>query len=80
MSLPRMRTAAGVLAEIKAQDPNSEVTLHYIRHIIHTNQVPVVPVGRKKLVDVDAVIEHLKGGTPVQKESPATGRIRPVAI
>lgn len=80
MSLPRMRTAAGVLAEIKAQDPDSEVSLNYIRHIIHTNQVPVVPVGRKKLVDVDAVIEHLKGGTTAQKESPATGRIRPVSI
>ena len=75
-----MRTAVGVLAEIKAQDPNSEVTLHYIRHSIHTNQVPVVPVGCKKLVDVDAVIEYLKGEAAVQKESSARGRIRPVAI
>ena len=57
--MPRMRTAAGVLAEIKATDPSTEITLHFIRHLIHTNQIPVVSVGRKKLVDVDAVIAHL---------------------
>ena len=80
MPLPRMRTAAGVLAEIKAQDPKTEVTLCYIRRIIHTNQVPVVCVGRKKLVDVDAVIELLKAGAPAEVVEPVIGQIRPVAI
>ena len=76
--MPRMRTAAGVLAEIKAADPNTEVTLHYIRHLIHTNQVPVVPVGRKKLVDVDAVIAHLE--KPPEEVKTLDGRIRRVAV
>jgi hypothetical protein len=75
-----MRTAAGVLAEIKAQDPHTEVTMHYIRKIIRANQVPVVCAGRKKLVDVDAVIELLKAGIPAEVVKPITGRIRPVAI
>lgn len=60
--IPRMRTAAGVLNEIKANDPKTEITLHYIRNIIKTNQVPVVAVGRKKLVDVDSVISMLSAG------------------
>ena len=80
MSLPRMRTAAGVLAEIKAEDPNTEVTLHYIRQIIRTNQVPVVNAGRKKLVDVDAVLDHLQAGAPAVEDKPCTGKIRPIAI
>lgn len=80
MALPRMRTAAGVLAEIKAQDPGTEVTLHYIRHLIHTNRVPVVPVGRKKLVDVDTVISHLAAGAPAEEAQQVVGQLRRVAV
>lgn len=80
MSLPRMRTAAGVLTEIKAEDPGSEVTLHYVRYLISTNQVPVVPVGRKKLVDVDAVLAFLAEGTPIVEGKYVTGQIRRVEV
>ncbi len=80
MSLPRMRTAAGVLTEIKAEDPATEVTLHYIRYLINTNQVPVVPVGRKKLVDVDAVLAFLSEGTPSVEVKYVTGQIRRVEV
>lgn len=75
MSLPRMRTAAGVLVEIKSEDPNTEVTLHYIRQLIHTNQIPVVPVGRKKLVNVDDIVSHLTEG---RKTNIETAKIRRV--
>jgi len=75
-----MRTAEGVLAEIKAEDPATEVTLHYIRHIIKTNKVPIVPVGRKKLVDVDAVLAYLADGTPAADTPPAAGQIRRVPV
>ncbi len=61
MKMPRMRTAAGVLAEIKAVDPGTEVTLSYLRRLIKTRQVPVTEVGCKKLVNVDAVMAFLSG-------------------
>ena len=82
MALPRMRTAAGVLAEIKAEDPATEVTLHYLRRIINTGQVPVTAVGRKKLVDVDAVMEYIAAGqAPPVIEVPAmAGQLRRVPI
>lgn len=80
MALPRMRTAAGVLDEIKAEDPGTEITLHYIRQIIVANKVPVVNVGRKKLVDVDAVIAYLAEGTPAEEDTPAVGKIRKVPV
>ena len=62
MSIPRMRTAERVLDEIKRADPGTEVTLHYIRAMIRAEAVPVVVCGRKKLVNVDAVMELLANG------------------
>ena len=81
MLLPRMRTATGVLTEIQKMDPNTEITLHYIRNLIHNNKIPVVYAGRKKLVDLDAVLEFLEKGDSVRPvEKTAYGRIRPVDV
>lgn len=80
--LLRMRTAAGVLDIIKEQDPDTEVTLHYIRNLIKTGKVPVTPVGRKKLVDADAVMEYIAAGesTSVAKAVEQSGQIRRVPV
>ena len=78
MAIPRMRTAEGVLAEIKAEDPGTEVTLHFIRHLIHTEKVPVVPVGRKKLVNVDDVLALLAKWVYVEEDKPLSEDIRRV--
>ena len=42
--MPRMRTATGALEIIKQQDPDTAVTLHYIRQLISSGKVPFVPV------------------------------------
>lgn len=44
-SIPHMRTAPKIVAEIKALDPGSEVTEHYIRQLVKAGTVPVVWVG-----------------------------------
>lgn len=77
--MPRMRTASKALELIKEQDPGTEVTLHYLRHLINTGKVPVTPVGRKKLVDVDTVMEYIAAGQapPIIE---ATGQIRRVPV
>lgn len=67
---PRMRTASGVLDIIKAQDPDTEVTLHYIRRIIAAREVPVAQVGRKKLVNADVVIAHIAAGGAAEGDRP----------
>lgn len=58
---PRMRTAEGALAIIKEQDPDTAVTLRYIRRLITEGTIPHVPVGRKKLVNVDGLLAYLEG-------------------
>lgn len=77
--MPRMRTAGKVLDLIKEQDPGTEVTLHYLRHLINTGKIPVTPVGRKKLVDADAVMEYIAAGQapPIIE---VTGQIRRVPV
>lgn len=57
---PRMRTAAGALNIIKAEDPETAVTLRYIRRLIVAGAVPCVPVGRKKLINVDMLMSYLE--------------------
>lgn len=61
MPTPRMRTASGAVAFLKEQDPGSEVTVHFVRHLIKTGALPSVPVGCKRLVNVDLLLDYLKG-------------------
>jgi len=58
-ALPRMRNAEGVLKELKAQDPETKITLNLVRGIIKQGCVPVVQAGRQKLVNVDLVFDYL---------------------
>ena len=57
----RMRTAEGALQIIKERDPETAVTLRSIRRLINTGTIPCVPVGRKKLVNVDGLLAYLEG-------------------
>ena len=54
--MARMRTAEGVMAIIREQDPKTQVTVHAIRRLIASGKVPVTCCGRKYLVDADAMI------------------------
>lgn len=82
MTLPRMRTAGKVLEIIKEEDPDTEVTLHYLRQLIKAGKVPVTPVGRKKLVDADAVLKYIGAGqaAPSDVIEKVAGGIRRVEL
>lgn len=80
MGIPRMRIATDVLAEIKALDPDTRITLHYIRSIINQGKVPVRKAGTKKLVDLDKVLEYLARGDGDEDEKTPTGGIRRVEL
>lgn len=76
-----MRTAGKVLELIQAEDPGTEVTLHYIRQLIKTGAVPSVAVGRKRLVDADDVIQRIAAGTvPAVAVIPIGSKVRRVAV
>lgn len=58
-SLPRMRDAKGVLAEIKKIDPETPVTIHFVRGLIKSGEIPVVEAGNRKFVNLDTVLDFL---------------------
>lgn len=61
MAIPKMRTAAGCVAYLREQDPGNALSEHYIRHLIKTGAIPHVACGTKKLINVDKLIDYLKG-------------------
>ena len=76
--IPRMRTAAKIVAEIKALDPDTEVTEFHIRKLAKSGVVPVVWAGRKALINLDDVLELMRLGTaqPSEETPPAVGGLR----
>lgn len=79
MPIKKMRTAPGVMEAILAEDPDTELTLHYIRTLIRTEAVPVLKVGKKKLVDVADVLAYLET-MPALPAEPPDGTIRRVPV
>lgn len=68
-----MRFPAQVLEELRKDDPNTPVTLNYIRSLAASGRVPVVKVGRRRLINYDAMLEYLANPT---EEQPQHGVIR----
>ncbi len=79
--IPRMRTAAKIVAEIKALDPGSEVTEHYVRQLIKDGAVPVAWAGNKALINLNDVLDLMRIGTaPAKAEEPTIGGIRCISV
>jgi len=75
--IPRMRTAGKIVAEIKALDPDSEITEYWVRQLIKSGNIPVVRAGVKALVNLDDVLELLYAGITLAEPEPcAVGGIR----
>lgn len=69
LRMPRMRTAAGILALIQEADPGTEVTEYHIRRLMKSGAVHIAYSGRKQLADADTVIALLAGR---QEKAPCT--------
>lgn len=80
-TIPRMRTAPKIVAEIKALDPDTEVTEYYVRQLVRTGVVPVVWAGAKALINLDDVLSLLRlGASRAEPKPEATGTIRRVEV
>lgn len=75
--MDRMRYPAQALELIKQEDPDTCVTLNYIRSLAASNKIPVVRIGRRQLINVDKLIEYLAAGNS-QEQTPITGTVRRV--
>ena len=63
---PRMRTAKGAVDALREEDPNTQVTVSMVRRLIRGGKVPCVPMGRKRLINVDTLIEYFRNAEALQ--------------
>lgn len=57
---PRMRTAQGAVATLKKEDPDTQITVSMVRRLIREGKVDCTPMGRKKLINVDILIDYFR--------------------
>lgn len=74
----RMRFPADALAELRKLDPQTPVSLSFIRRLVKSGAVPSVPVGNgnRRFVNFDALCAYLEN-PPADEVQTARG-IRPV--
>ena len=59
MTLLRMRTIPKAYEEIKALDPNTDLTLRALRRMVKNGEIPSVQIASKKLINLDLLLEVL---------------------
>jgi excisionase family DNA binding protein len=74
--LPRMRTLDECVKELHEIDNNTAVSKYFIRQLAITGVIPTVMVGKKRLINLDGLIEYLNNPQPI--EQPVTGGIRKI--
>lgn len=56
--LPRLRTIPKIVEEIKKLDPESEITVRFVREGIANGKIPVMRLGNTMLARLDDVIAY----------------------
>lgn len=76
--LARMRMLDECYAEIKKLDPDTAISKNHIRQLALSGKIPVVMAGRKRLINLDGLIEYISdsGNTPYAADRSAINPIR----
>lgn len=57
----KFRSVNEAVAELKEQDPNSQLSHHLIKKMAKQNKIRSLKTGAKLLVDVDSITAFLRG-------------------
>ncbi|WP_303868750.1 DNA-binding protein [Acetobacterium wieringae] len=68
MKTPRMRTIPQSAEELKALDQNTSLTECAIRRLVDQGKIKCVKAGRKKLINLDQLINYLSD--PFAEDAP----------
>jgi len=79
--MTRLRLISDAFSQLKQDDPQTAITLCALRRMVKAGEISTVAVGRKRLVDYDALLAHLGRATncPSAPESPSDGQIRRIS-
>ena len=61
-----MRTLPEALIELKQLDDKTAITLTALRRMVNKEEIPVVFIGCKRLINLDQLIENLANPKPRQ--------------
>lgn len=69
---PRMRTVHEAAQELRALDPDTAVSEYHIRQLALRGTLPIVRAGRKKLLNLDLLLEYLADPTAEKFQTATT--------
>lgn len=79
-NVAKMRTAQQTYDQIHKEDPDSSISLWYIRSLVKQGKIPVIKAGCKYLINFNKFMEYLNGGLIDDEEIPFDyGQIRRVS-
>ncbi len=60
--VPRMRYTESALAQLRAEDPDTQVTAYMLKRLLATGAIPSRKVGRRRLFNYDDLLDYLENG------------------
>lgn len=77
--LPKMRGLSEAIDELHEADPASCFTLHALRKMINSGELPCVRCGRRILVNMDKLYDYLYGESESLGIITSKRNIRPIS-
>ena len=68
--LPKIRTIAEAIEEIKRLDPETAITARFIKEGIANGKIPIIKVGNKVLVNMESIYTFLEGEIAYETVTP----------
>lgn len=79
MELQKYRTINAAYAEIKKQDPETEISIHGIRMGIKQGFIPCIKIGKKVVVSIESILNFYSGKAQQSQQSDNNyGKIRAI--
>lgn len=78
--MPRMRLLKQAYEEIVAADPDTALTMTALRRIVLSGVIPTVYSGRKRFINMDALLKYLNGEVAEEPPADEVGAIRPIQV
>lgn len=78
MNLPRMRLLDEAYSELLQLDPDTAISKNYLRRLSMSGKIPVYMVGRRRLINFDALLIYLNESTVQTPSQSKYGQIRPI--
>lgn len=69
-----MRYIHQAVEELKQTDPQTPVTVYYVRRLVAAGAVPFIMNGRRRLINFDALLAYLETGNDMEPTQSGSNR------